>query len=124
MRTPLGTIITIDGTLSSVDEAYSLSKASQSYANRIDKGKLAKERLIKERLEDYIPKLLELPILKDNNLIIAREDDREFHNLTRDATVGMFTIICMMVMLASFFVQGELMRFLLAPLSRSGFGVG
>lgn len=119
-------IITIDGTLSSVDEAYSLSKASQLYANQMDKGQLAKERLshIKERLEDYIPKLLELPILKDNKITIAREENDNFHDLMRIVTVGIFTVICMAVMLASFFVEGELMHFLLAPLSIAGFGVG
>ncbi|MFD2115626.1 ABC1 kinase family protein [Paenibacillus yanchengensis] len=119
-------IITIDGTLSSVDEAYSLSKASQSYANHIDKGQLAKERLsdIKGRLEDYIPKLLELPILKDNKITIAREENDNFPDFMKIVTVSIFTVICMVVMLTSFFVQGEIMSFLLAPLSMSGFGVG
>jgi ubiquinone biosynthesis protein len=119
-------IITLDGTLSSVDEAYSLSTASQSYASRIDKGQLAKERLskVKLQLEDYIPKLLELPILKDSRIKIVREENHNLNDFIGTLTVGIFTVICMVVMLASFFVQGELMRFLLAPLSMSGFGVG
>lgn len=119
-------IITLDGTLSSVDEAYSLSTASQSYASRMDKGKLVEERLnkFKGKLEDYIPKLLELPILKENRVTIVREENQHVNDFIGTLTVGLFTIICMVVMLSSFFVQGELMRFLLAPLSMSGFGVG
>lgn len=119
-------IITLDGTLSSVDEAYSLSTASQSYASLMDKGKLVEERLnkFKGKLEDYIPKLLELPILKENRVTIVREENQHVNDFIGTLTVGLFTIICMVVMLSSFFVQGELMRFLLAPLSMSGFGVG
>jgi ubiquinone biosynthesis protein len=119
-------IITLDGTLSSVDEAYSLSSASQSYASRLDKGLLAKERInkVKEKLEDYIPALLELPILKENKITIARDENHHLNALVGTLTVGIFTAICMVVMLASFIVQGELMQFLLAPLSLSGFGVG
>ncbi len=119
-------IITLDGTLSSVDEAYSLSSASQSYASRLDKGLLVKERInkVKEKLEDYIPALLELPLLKENKITIARDENHHLNALVGTLTVGVFTVICMVVMLASFFVQGELMQFLLAPLSLSGFGVG
>jgi ubiquinone biosynthesis protein len=122
----LRAIITLDGTLSSVNEAYSLSTASQSYASQINKGQLAKERLskVKGKLEDYIPKLLELPILKDNRITIAREENHNLNDFIGTITVGIFTVICMVVMLVSFFVQGEIMRFLLAPLSMSGFGVG
>ncbi len=119
-------IITLDGTLSSVDEAYSLSSASQSYASRLNKGLLVKERIskVKEKLEDYIPALLELPILKENKITIARDENHHLNALVGTLTVGIFTVICMVVMLVSFFVQGELMQFLLAPLSLSGFGVG
>lgn len=119
-------IITLDGTLSSVDKTYSLSTASQSYASRMDKGQLAKERLSKAKgqLEDYIPKLLALPLLKDNKITLAREENPHLNDFIGTITVGLFTVICMVVMLASFFVQGEIMRFLLAPLSMSGFGVG
>ncbi|WP_211222625.1 ABC1 kinase family protein [Paenibacillus daejeonensis] len=119
-------IITLDGTLSSVDKGYSLSAASQSYASRIDKGHLAKERLTKAKgqLEDYLPKLLALPILKDNRIILAREENHLLNDFMGTLTIGLFTVICMIVMLAGFFVQGEIMQFLLTPLSMSGFGVG
>ena len=119
-------IITLDGTLSSVDDTYSLSATSQSYATHMDKGQVVKERLskVKEQITDYIPKLLELPILKDNKITIAREENHSLHDFMGTLTVGIFTVICMVVMLASFVVQGESMRFLLAPLSISGFGVG
>jgi ubiquinone biosynthesis protein len=119
-------IITLDGTLSSVDDTYSLSAASQSYAAHMDKGQVVKERItkVKEQITDYIPKLLELPILKDNKITIAREENHSLHDFTGTLTVGVFTVICMVVMLASFVLQGELMRFLFAPLSISGFGVG
>lgn len=119
-------IITLDGTLSSVDDTYSLSATSQSYATHMDKGQVVKERLtkVKEQITDYIPKLLELPILKENKITIAREESHSLHDFMGTLTVGIFTVICMVVMLASFVVQGEAMRFLLAPLSISGFGVG
>lgn len=119
-------IITLDGTLSSVDKGYSLSTASQSYASHMDKGQFVKERLgkVKGQLEDYIPKLLALPLLKDNRITIAREENSNLNDFIGTLTFGLFTVICMVVMLTSFFVQGELMRFLLAPLSMSGFGVG
>ncbi|GAA0415812.1 AarF/UbiB family protein [Virgibacillus salarius] len=119
-------IITLDGTLSSVDEEYSLTAASESYASRIDKGRLSEEHFskIKGRLEDYIPNLLELPILKDNKITIVHEEKHHLNDFIGTLTVGIFTVICMVVMLMSFFVQGELMQFLLAPLSMSGFGVG
>lgn len=92
----------------------------------MDKGQVVKERItkVKEQITDYIPKLLELPILKDNKITIAREENHSLHDFTGTLTVGVFTVICMVVMLASFVPQGELMRFLFAPLSISGFGVG
>lgn len=119
-------IITLDGTLSSVDEEYSLTTASESYANQMDKAQLAEDHLnkVKGQLEDYIPKLLDLPLLKDNKVTIVREENHHLNDFIGSLTVGIFTVICMVVMLASFFVQGELMRFLLAPLSTAGFGVG
>ncbi|SFM47849.1 ubiquinone biosynthesis protein [Gracilibacillus orientalis] len=119
-------IVTLDGTLSSVDEEYSLTTASESYASHIDKGQLAEKRIskIQGQLEDYIPKLLELPILKDDKITIVHEKDHQLNDLIGILTVSIFTVICMVVMLTSFFVQGELIRFLLAPLSMSGFGVG
>ncbi len=119
-------IITLDGTLSSVDDTYSLSAASESYASRMDQGQLAQEQLnkVKGKLEDYLPKLLELPFLKENKVTLVREGNSHWNDLTGTLSVGLFTIICMVVMLAGFFVQGEIMRFLLAPLSISGFGVG
>ncbi len=40
-------IITLDGTLSSVDPTFSLSAASQSYSSQINKGQLIKERISK-----------------------------------------------------------------------------
>ncbi len=69
-------------------------------------------------------KLLELPLLKDNRITIAREDPHSLKDVVSMVSVSMFTVICMIVMLTSFFVQGELMRFVLAPLSIAGFGVG
>ncbi|MFC9712458.1 ABC1 kinase family protein [Paenibacillus sp. NPDC056933] len=119
-------IITLDGTLSSVDDTYSLSAASQSYASHMDKGQMVKERIskVKEQITDYIPRLLELPILKDNKITIAREQNHSLNDVIGTLTVGIFTVICMVVMLASFVVQSEVMRFLLGPLSISGFGVG
>ncbi|MFC6653389.1 ABC1 kinase family protein [Paenibacillus rhizoplanae] len=119
-------IITLDGTLSSVDESYSLSAASQSFADQMDTGEIVKEQFnkVKGRLEDYIPKLLELPLLKENRITLAREDNHSLTDFVGTLTVGMFTVICMVIMLASFWVQGEIMRFVLAPLSMSGFGTG
>ncbi len=119
-------IITLDGTLSSVDLTFSLSAASQSYSGQINKGQLIKERIskVKGKLEDYVPKLLELPLLKDNRITIAREDQHSLKDMVSMVSVSIFTVICMIVMLTSFFVQGELMRFVLAPLSIAGFGVG
>ncbi|GBF74814.1 hypothetical protein PA598K_03182 [Paenibacillus sp. 598K] len=119
-------LITIDGTLSSVDENYSLSRVSQSYASHIDKGSLAKERIdqVQGQLADYLPKLLALPLLRDNKITLAREEGRLWPDFVATLTVGLFTVICMVIMLASFFVHHEAMRFLLAPLSMSGFGVG
>lgn len=119
-------IITLDGTLSSVDPTFSLSAASQSYSGQINKGQLIKERIskVKGKLEDYVPKLLELPLLKDNRITIAREDQHSLQDVVSMVSVSMFTVICMIVMLTSYFVQGELMRFVLAPLSIAGFGVG
>ena len=119
-------IITLDGTLSSVDEHYSLTAASESFASHIDKGQLVEEHLskVKGQLEDYIPKLLDLPILKSGRVAIVREENHHLNDFIGILTVGIFTVICMIVMLTSFFVQGELIQFLLAPLSISGFGVG
>lgn len=119
-------IITLDGTLSSVDDTYSLSAASQSYASHMDKGQMVKERIskVKDQITDYLPRLLELPILKENKITIAREQNHSLNDVIGTLTVGIFTVICMVVMLASFVVQSEVMRFLLGPLSISGFGVG
>ncbi len=119
-------IVTLDGTLSSVDEEYSLTTVSESYANHIDKGQLAEKRLskVKGQLEDYIPKLLELPILKGDKITIVHEKNHNLNDFIGILTVSVFTVICLVVMLTSFFVQGELMQFLLAPLSMLGFGVG
>lgn len=119
-------IITLDGTLSSVDDTYSLSAASQSYASHMDKGQMVKERIskVKDQITDYIPRLLELPILKENKITIAREQNHSLNDVIGTLTVGIFTVICMVVMLASFVIQSEVMRFLLGPLSISGFGVG
>ncbi|MCP1182170.1 AarF/ABC1/UbiB kinase family protein [Paenibacillus sp. 1781tsa1] len=119
-------IITLDGTLSSVDDTYSLSAASQSYASHMDKGQMVKERIskVKDQITDYLPRLLELPILKENKITIAREQNHSLNDVIGTLTVGIFTVICMVVMLASFVVQSEIMRFLLGPLSISGFGVG
>ncbi|MBU5354694.1 phosphotransferase [Paenibacillus barcinonensis] len=119
-------IITLDGTLSSVDDTFSLSAASQSYADHMNKGQMVKERIskVKDQITDYIPKLLELPILKENKITITREQNHYLNEVIGTLTVGIFTVICMVVMLASFVVQSEVMRFLLGPLSMSGFGVG
>ncbi len=119
-------IITLDGTLSSVDPTFSLSAASQSYAGRMDKGLFVKERLnkVKGQLEDYLPRLLELPLLKDNRITIAREESHGLQEVMGILSVSIFTVICMVVMLTGFFVHGELMQFVLSPLSISGFGVG
>ncbi|MBD8841615.1 hypothetical protein IFU39_27885 [Paenibacillus sp. CFBP 13594] len=119
-------IITLDGTLSSVDDTYSLSAASQSYASHMDKGQMVKERIskVKDQITDYLPRLLELPILKENKITIAREQNHSLNDVIGTLTVGIFTVICMVVMLASFVIQSEVMRFLLGPLSISGFGVG
>lgn len=102
-------IITLDGTLSSVDESYSLSAASQSFAEQMDTGEIVKEQFnkVKGRLEDYIPKLLELPLLKENRITLAREDNHSLTDFVGTLTVGIFTVICMVIMLASFWVQGR-----------------
>lgn len=119
-------ILTLDGTLSAADPTYSLSASSQSYAQRMDKSRLVMERIdqTRKRIEDYLPRLLELPLLKENKIVIAREDSSGLHDVAGTLTVGLFTVICMVVMLTGFFVQSELMRFLLGPLSISGFGTG
>ncbi|OWA34019.1 hypothetical protein B9G55_16925 [Saccharibacillus sp. O16] len=119
-------ILTVDGTLSAVDATYSLSESSRSYADRMDKSHLIRERIdqTKKRLEDYLPRLLELPLLRENKIVIARDESSGFSDLAGTLTIGLFTVICMIVMLTGFFVQGELMDFLLRPLSISGFGTG
>lgn len=119
-------LITLDGTLSSVDKQYALTAASESYASHMEKGQLVEERLskVKVQLEDYIPKLLDLPILKSGRVAVVREENHHLNDFIGTLTVSIFTVICMIVMLTSFFVQSEVMQFLLAPLSISGFGVG
>ncbi|MDX8044626.1 hypothetical protein SH601_01385 [Gracilibacillus sp. S3-1-1] len=119
-------IVTLDGTLSSVDEKYSLTTTSESYASHIDKGQLAEKRLnkVKGRLEDYLPQLLELPILKDDKITIVHEKNHNLSEWIGILTVSIFTVICMVVMLTSFVIQNELIQFLLAPLLISGFGTG
>ncbi|RPK18633.1 hypothetical protein [Paenibacillus xylanexedens] len=67
---------------------------------------------------------MELPILKENKITIAREQNHSLNDFIGTLTVGIFTVICMVVMLASFVIQSEVMQFLLGPLSISGFGVG
>lgn len=97
-------IITLDGTLSSVNPTFSLSAASQSYSGQINKGQLIKERIskVKGQLEDYVPKLLELPLLKDNRIMIVREDQHSLQDMVSMMSVSMFIVICMVVMLTSF----------------------
>lgn len=108
-------IITLDGTLSSVDDTYSLSAASQSYASHMDKGQMVKERIskVKDQITDYIPRLLELPVLKENKITIAREQNHSLNDVIGTLTVGIFTVICMVVMLASFVIQAKLCDFYL-----------
>lgn len=120
------TIITLDGTLSSVDPTFSLSESSQSYASSMNKGHMVKDRIdkVKGQIEDYIPKLLELPLLKNNRIMIAHDENHSSRDMMMTFTISIFTIICLVVMLASFFIHGEMIRFVLSPLSISGFGVG
>ncbi|OWR30738.1 hypothetical protein CDO73_09080 [Saccharibacillus sp. O23] len=119
-------ILTLDGTLSAADPTYSLSASSQSYAQRMDKSRLIMERIdqTRQRIEDYLPRLLELPLLKENKIVIAREESSGLSDFSGTLTIGLFTVICMVVMLTGFFVQSELMHFLLGPLSLAGFGTG
>lgn len=102
-------IITLNGTLSSVDPTFSFSAASQSYGSQINKGRLIKEQIskVKGELEDYVSKLLELPLLKDNRIMIAREDQHSLQDVMSMVSVSMFTVICMVVMLTSFSFKGN-----------------
>lgn len=71
----------------------------------MEKGQLVEERLskVKGQLEDYIPKLLDLSFLKSGRVAVVREENHHLNDFIGTVTVSIFTVICLIVMLTSFF---------------------